>query len=194
MQEFADCFPAAFRIFLLIFLSPGVYISCMRVVVVTLFLIWTFLPGCNSQASPPPQETGGFLFQASLDRTECSVGETITLKIHLQTEGSSKFTMPQPEKIIDGFDIVSRSVARQSEVVNGKRKDSIQVVQQLMARRPGVRTIPPFTVKDAGGRIHATKALKVVVTGKALPVRPGEKVPPPFAEPPPLNGDAGVVI
>lgn len=84
------------------------------------------------------------------DRTQLSVGESITLSLELQGVGDD----PKLSGT-DGFDVVESGTSSQIQIINGSFTSSKVYHYKLTAQRTGEFTVGPATVMDGGNRVQS---------------------------------------
>lgn len=86
--------------------------------------------------------------RASLDRQSVSLGETVTLNLHVASGGS--FTsMPDLSPLQQDFTILGQSQSSDISIVNGKRSSELVIGIVLQPKRVGTLTIPSLSVAGA---------------------------------------------
>jgi hypothetical protein len=104
-------------------------------------------------------------FTASVDNTIVPVGESFNVSVNIEGEKLSGINAPQAPEIA-GIDILgsSRSQSTQINFINGKlnKSTSISHDYQMIARKEGTFTIPPFTLEHKG-RKYSTDSIKITV-------------------------------
>lgn len=94
--------------------------------------------------------------QATLDRSQVQLGETVTLNLH--TDDGSSFGMPDLSSISGDFAVLSQSSGQTMSIINGQRKVEFNLGIALRPLREGDLQIPALDI--AGAR---TKPLTVHV-------------------------------
>ena len=83
--------------------------------------------------------------EATVDRTELAVGETLQLTI--QASGVKLFSkQPDLTPLEADFDVLSKSQSSSTRLINGDFTSSTSWIFQLAPKRPGKTSIPPITV------------------------------------------------
>jgi len=104
-------------------------------------------------------------FTASVDQVVVPVGESFNVSVTIEGEDLSGVETPSAPNI-SGIDILgsSRSQSTQINFINGKFNKSTSYIYdyQMIARREGQFTIPPFTLKYKG-KEYATDPIKINV-------------------------------
>jgi hypothetical protein len=113
-------------------------------------------------------------FTASVDRTTVPVGESFNVNVTIEGEnlgGVGEPTSPD----ISGIDILgsSRSQSTQINFINGKLTKSTSLIYdyQMIARKEGTFTIPPFTLKHER-KSYSTEPIKINVKKGVARTRP----------------------
>jgi hypothetical protein len=126
-------------------------------------------------------------FTASVDQVVVPVGESFNVSVTIEGEDLSGVETPSAPNI-SGIDILgsSRSQSTQINFINGKFNKSTSYIYdfQMIARKEGQFTIPPFTLKYKG-KEYATDPIKISVK-KGVPPRsvpPASRAPDFEAEP-----------
>jgi len=104
-------------------------------------------------------------FTASVDRTIIPVGESFNVSINIEGENASDAGNPiAPD--VPGIDILgsSRSHSTQINFINGKLTKSTSITHdfQMIARKEGTFTIPPFSLNYKGKK-YSTDPIKISV-------------------------------
>jgi len=104
-------------------------------------------------------------FTASVDNTIVPVGESFNVSVTVEGEDLSGIGEPSSPSI-SGIDILgsSRSQSTQINFINGKLTKSTSLTYdfQMIAKKEGTFTIPPFTLKH-GGKTYSTDPIKISV-------------------------------
>ena len=139
----------------------------VHVVAASALLALATAAGCATAAAP---EVG---VAASVDRTQVSVGEQVTLTITLTGElgGASldAFTVPP------ALAIVGQSRSQNVRVVGGRVERSEQLIYALLPREPGTFALGPFRLRQRG-HTYTTDPLHVEVRRPVLPPPSSEPV------------------
>jgi len=85
--------------------------------------------------------------QATLDRSNMQLGETVTLNLHV--DGGGNVAMPDLSPLQQDFDILGRSQSSSLSIVNGKRSAELVIGVVLRPKHAGTLTIPSLTVAGA---------------------------------------------
>lgn len=102
--------------------------------------------------------------QASLDRSQVELGQTVTL--NLRVDGSASLGVPDLSALQPDFDILGSSSSTQVSIINGQRSVQVTYGVALRPKRLGSLLIPPL--KLAAGSTPALK-LEVVPPRDAPP-------------------------
>jgi len=103
--------------------------------------------------------------QASVDRTQVAVGESLQLKVSIRGgDGTVDVSA------IQDFDIISRGSATNINMSNGRFSRENAYTYVLMPLRRGESTIPPLPVQS-GGTVVRTRPISVTVTPRSEPDR-----------------------
>lgn len=105
---------------------------------------------------------------ASVDRREVSLGDTLQLVISATADGEDLSSVDFAELERD-FQVLSRSTRSNTSIVNGRRTHNRQLQMEITPLRSGRLEIPAFTV---GGARTAPLTINV---GEAPQVSPGEE-------------------
>lgn len=104
-------------------------------------------------------------FTASVDNTIVPVGESFNVSVNIEGEDLSGINTPEAPEI-QGIDILgsSRSQSTQINFINGKLNKSTSITHdyQMIARKEGTFTIPPFTLEQKG-KTYSTDPIKISV-------------------------------
>lgn len=104
-------------------------------------------------------------FTASVDNTVVPVGESFNVSVSIEGENLSGVDTPSAPEI-PGIDILgsSRSQSTQINFINGKLDKSTSITHdyQMIARKEGTFTIPPFTLEHKGKK-YSTDPIKITV-------------------------------
>ncbi|MFW5640474.1 MAG: BatD family protein [Thermodesulfobacteriota bacterium] len=103
--------------------------------------------------------------QASVDRTQVAVGESLQLKVSIRG-GDGTVDVSS----IQDFDIISRGSATNINMINGRFTRENVYTYVLMPLRRGELTIPPLPVQS-GGTVVRTQPISVRVTPRSEPDR-----------------------
>jgi hypothetical protein len=102
-------------------------------------------------------------FDASVDRTEVSVGEQITLTVSVSGDIQS---IPQPDlPVLDEFSVYSAGRSQNFTYVNGRLSASVTFNYVLVPRKAGKLTIGPASIK-LDGKVHQTSPIQIAVAGE----------------------------
>ena len=108
-------------------------------------------------------------FTASVDNTVVPVGESFNVNVSIEGESLSGIGTPSAPEI-PGIDILgsSRSQSTQINFINGKLNKSTSIIHdyQMIARKEGSFTIPPFKLKHKG-KTYSTDPIKIAVSKNA---------------------------
>jgi hypothetical protein len=99
--------------------------------------------------------------QASVDRTQVAVGESLQLKVSIRG-GDGTVDVSS----IQDFEIISRASAAHINMINGRFSRENAYTYVLMPLRRGEMTIPPLSVRS-GGTVVRTQAISVKVTSRS---------------------------
>jgi len=165
----------------------------MRTVAIFL-LIFVLTGSCSQKTQPAESSKGNVSISASIEPKSCAVGETITLTIYLESTGDQKVSEPRTAGTLQGFQVISRSISKQMNFINGKKTESLEILLTLLAVENGTWIIPVYEVTAEKGRIFKTEEIQITVSGTADPkkrknIRPQENKPAPGR-----NGDEGIFI
>jgi len=116
--------------------------------------------GAPSVAAPVP--TGSVV--ARLDRGSVALGETVALTV-IATDVAGELDTRVLEQV---FDIVGRSRSRQSDVIDGVRRDRSSWTLELSPRRVGVFTVPPVTVDGVTSDLQTLEVTEAPTAGERL--------------------------
>jgi hypothetical protein len=104
-------------------------------------------------------------FTASVDNTVVPAGESFNVSVAVEGENLSGIDAPSAPEV-SGIDILgsSRSQSTQINFINGKldKTTSITHDYQMIARKEGTFTIPPFTLEHKGKK-YSTDPIKITV-------------------------------
>ncbi len=102
-------------------------------------------------------------FDASVDRTEVSVGEQITLTVSVSGDVKS---IPQPElPSLDEFSVHSAGRSQNFTYVNGRLSASVTFNYVLVPRKTGKLTIGPARIK-LDGKTYQTAPIQITVASE----------------------------
>ncbi|MGB2803512.1 MAG: BatD family protein, partial [Candidatus Zixiibacteriota bacterium] len=102
-------------------------------------------------------------FNASVDRTEVSVGEQITLTVSVSGDVKS---IPQPElPSLDEFNVYSAGRSQNFTYVNGRLSASVTFNYVLVPRKAGKLTIGPASIK-LDGKTYQTTPIQITVASE----------------------------
>jgi len=102
-------------------------------------------------------------FNASVDRTELSVGEQITLTVSVSGDVKS---IPQPDlPALDEFSVYSAGRSQNFTYVNGQLSASVTFNYVLVPRQAGKLTIGPASIK-LEGKTYQTSPIQIAVAGE----------------------------
>jgi len=105
-------------------------------------------------------------FTASVDRTEISLDEQLTLELNV---GGDAQNLPAPsDPKIPGFQVYGSGTTQQISYVNGVVQASVSHSFVLVPRETGEFVIPPQEISYKGTR-YATKPIKITVTQASRP-------------------------
>ena len=135
----------------------------MKIINLTLMALIVF-GGCNRKIPSDENSPEIISLTASIQPEVCAVGETVTLKIHLESSGLKKIGEPQTRGMLKGFQVISRSISTQMNYVNGKKSEAIDIMLMLLAREAGDWTVPSYEVKTEDGRVYSTNEIHITVT------------------------------
>ena len=165
----------------------------MRITAV--FILLFFLLGnCSQKTQPDESKKGSVSLVSSIEPKSCAAGETITLKILLESTGDQKISEPRTAGTLEGFQVISRSISKQINYINGKKTEILEVNLILLAIENGTWTIPGYEVTGEKGRIYKTEAIEITVSGTADPKKRKNKNLPEYKPAPEKNGDDGIFI
>jgi hypothetical protein len=133
----------------------------------TLLIGLILFGGCNQKKPSEELSSENVLLTAAVQPESCAVGETIALTIHLESSGKNKISEPKTKGILQGFSVVSRSVSKQMNYINGKKSEALDIILVLLAEKTGKWTIPVYEVHLEDGRVFSTQEISVVVSGSA---------------------------
>ncbi len=107
--------------------------------------------------------TQNISFDASVDRTEVSVGEQITLTVSVSGDVKS---IPQPDlPSLDEFSVHSAGRSQNFTYVNGRLSASVTFNYVLIPRKTGKLTIGPARIK-LEGKTYQTSPIQITVAGE----------------------------
>ncbi|MGB2768750.1 MAG: BatD family protein, partial [Candidatus Zixiibacteriota bacterium] len=102
-------------------------------------------------------------FDASVDRTEVSVGEQITLTVSVSGDVKA---IPQPElPSLDEFNVYSAGRSQNFTYVNGRLSASVTFNYVLVPRKAGKLTIGPARIK-LDGKTYQTAPIQIAVASE----------------------------
>jgi len=102
-------------------------------------------------------------FDASVDRTEVSVGEQITLTVSVSGDVKS---IPQPDlPPLDEFSVYSAGRSQNFTYVNGRLSASVTFNYVLVPNKAGKLTIGPASIK-VEGKTYQTSPIQITVAGE----------------------------
>ena len=101
---------------------------------------------------------------ASLDRSEATVGEGVSLSITVEGSRNAEPKIPQ----LADFEIYSRGQSTQMSFINGKMSTSVEYSYTLVPKKEGRFQIPAISVAIEGSRYQSSPlVLNVVKTSQA---------------------------
>ncbi len=104
-------------------------------------------------------------FTASVDNTIVPVGESFNVSVSIEGESLSGVGTPSAPEI-SGVDILGSSSSQSTQInfINGKLDKSTSITHdyQMIARKEGTFTIPPFKLKHKG-KTYSTDPMKITV-------------------------------
>lgn len=107
-------------------------------------------------------------FTASVDNTIIPAGESFNVSVSIKGESLSGTDTPTAPQIPE-IDILGSSRAQSTQInfINGKlnKSSSINYDYQMIAKKEGTYTIPPFTLKY-NGKTYSTDPIKITVKKK----------------------------
>ena len=119
-----------------------------------LFFILFLLEVCLAQS---------ISFDASVDRTEVTVGEQITLTVSVSGDVKS---IPQPNlPPLDEFSVYSAGRSQNFTYVNGRLSASVTFNYVLVPRQEGKLTVGPASIK-LDGKTYQTSPIQITVAGE----------------------------
>lgn len=118
--------------------------------------------------------------QATLDRAELAVGESITLQVRIDGAGQEAVDPGMP--VLPAFSVYAAGRSQNITIVNGQVSSTQTFTYMLTARRAGEFPIPPISATVAG---RTAESQPLVVKVHEAAVRPR------VAPPPPAQRDTG---
>ncbi len=122
----------------------------------------------------------GFMFTASVDRTNVGVGQSFVVTVNITGENLSGVNEPNPPSI-ESVDIIGSSSSHSTQIqfINGRmtKSTTISYDYTMVAREKGEITISPFTIKYEG-KEYSSDPVRIKVTeskeqGVIIPAKRG---------------------
>ena len=97
--------------------------------------------------------------KASLDRSEATVGEGVSLSITVEGSRNAEPNIPQ----LPDFEVYSRGQSTQMSFINGQMSTSVEYTYLLVPKKEGRFQIPAISVAIEGNRYQSTPLVLTVV-------------------------------
>ncbi|MFP4396359.1 MAG: BatD family protein, partial [Anaerolineales bacterium] len=127
-------------------------------------------------AVAPARAQDDITFTASVDKTQLSTDQTLTLKLTLQ--GAFRNADKPQFPTLDGFAVIGSSQSSQFSMVNGETTAKVVYTYRLQPTKSGALTIPAIQIEVKGQSYESNPVAIEVTPGDAPPAQAPTSQPP----------------